>query len=220
MALQSSEKPCRYLLIDIDTQRDFLLAGSDACIRNHRRISASIRNVMAWARRENIQIISINGIYYNNNGGNNTDYRLDGTDGQKKIRYTLLSNRASFPADDSDFVPVDLFQTHRQVILHRRCIDPFDEPKIERLLSEIQADEFILIGVGAENAVKATVLGLLQRGKSVRVVVDALGSHNVREAKLALRKMKTKGAKLIATKSLTGISKKTSGYLKQDLWGF
>jgi nicotinamidase-related amidase len=117
----------------------------------------------------------------------------------------LLGNRASFPAGDSDFVPVDLFQTHRQVILHNRCIDPFDEPKIERLLSEIQTDEFILIGVGAEDAVKATALGLLQRGKSVRVVVDAVGSHNVRDAKLALRKMKIKGAKLIATKSLAGI---------------
>jgi nicotinamidase-related amidase len=162
---------------------------------------------MAWARRENIQIISINGINGNNSSGSN-DYYLDGTDGQKKIRYTLLSNRVSFPADDSDFVPVNLFQTHRQVILHKRCIDPFDEPKIERLLSEIQADEFILMGVGAEDAVKATVLGLLQRGKSVRVVVDALGSHSVREAKLALRKMKTKGAKLIATKSLTRISQK------------
>jgi nicotinamidase-related amidase len=161
---------------------------------------------MAWARRENIQIISINGIYCNNNSSKNTDYRLDGTDGHKKIRYTLLSNRTTFPADDSGFVPVDLFQTHRQVILHKRCIDPFDEPKIERLLSEIQADEFILIGVGAEDAVKATALGLLQRGKSVRVVIDALGSHNVREAKLALRKMKTKGAKLIVTKSLAMIT--------------
>jgi hypothetical protein len=69
-----------------------------------------------------------------------------------------LVKMESFPADDSDFLPVDLFQTHRQVILHRRCIDPFDEPKIERVLSEIQADEFILIGVGAEDTVKATAL--------------------------------------------------------------
>lgn len=197
MILQSSEKPCRYLLIDIDTQRDFLLAGSEACIRNHRRISDSIRSVMAWARRENIQIISINGTCCTN-----AHCCLDGIGGPKKIRYTLLSNRASFSADDSDFMPVDLFQTYRQVILHKRCIDPFEEPKIERLLSEMQADEFILIGVGAEDAVKATALGLLQRGKNVRIVVDALGSHNLREAKLALRKMETKGAKLIATKSL------------------
>jgi len=118
----------------------------------------------------------------------------------------LLSNRASFPADDRNALPADLLRAHRQVILHKRCIDPFDEPQIERLLSEVQADEFILIGAGTEDAVKATALGLLQRGKNVRVVVDALGSHNRREAQLALRKMKVKGARLIATKNLAGVS--------------
>jgi len=58
MTLQLPEKPHRYFLIDIDTQRDFLLAGGDACIRNHRKVLARIRRVMAWARRENIPIIS------------------------------------------------------------------------------------------------------------------------------------------------------------------
>jgi len=212
MILQSSEKPNSYLLIDIDTQRSFLLARSDACVKNHRKISASIRSVMAWARRENIKILSINGISCNKSSCNNTNYHLDGTDGLKKIRYTLLGNRASFPADDSNFVPVDLIQQRRQLILHRRCIDPFDEPKIDRLLSEIQVDEYILIGVGVEDAIKATALGLLQRGKSVRVVVDALGSHNLREAKTALLKMKTKGAKLITSKSLAGISQNKNRY--------
>ena len=79
------------------------------------------------------------------------------------------------------------------------------ENRIEAM-SEVQADEFILIGAGTEDAVKATALGLLQRGKNVRVVVDALGSHNRREAQLALRKMKVKGARLIATKNLAGVS--------------
>ncbi len=52
----------------------------------------------------------------------------------------------------------------------------------------------------------ATALGLLQRGKKVSVVVDAVGSHNKREAKLALRKMEAKGAKLIETRRIAGTS--------------
>ena len=204
MILKSPEKPRRYFLIDIDTQRDFLLAGSDACIRNHRKVLAHIRRVMAWARHEHIPIISTAEVY-RNNGRTTIGHCIDGTDGQRKIPYTLLRNRASFPADGLNILPADLVRAHRQVILYKRCIDPFDEPRLDRLLSEVQADEFILIGIGAEDAVQATALGLLQRGKSVRVVVDALGSRNVRDAKLALRKMKIKGAKLIATKSLAGI---------------
>ena len=206
MTLQLPRKRRRYFLIDIDTQRDFLLAGGDACIRNHAKVLAHIRRVMAWARHENIPIISTAEVYRNDNGGSKIGHCIDGTDGQKKITYTLLSNRASFPADNINTLPADLLRAHRQVIMHKRCIDPFDEPRIERLLSEVRADGFILIGAGTEDAVKATPLGLLQRGKNVMVVVDALGWHNRREAKLALREMETKGAKLIATENLAGIS--------------
>ena len=101
-------------------------------------------------------------------------------------------------------MPVDLLQKHRQVILRKRGIDPFAEPRIDRLLSEVQADEFILIGAGAEGAIKATALGLLRRGKTVRIVIDAVGSHNSRETKMGLRKMQTKGARLTLTKTLVG----------------
>jgi len=195
-----------HFLIDIDTQRDFLLAGGNACIRNHAKVLAHIRRVMAWARHKNIPIISTAEVYDNNTGSNKIGHCIDGTDGQKKIPCTLLSNRANFPADDINTLPGDLLQAHRQVILHKRCVDPFDEPRIERLLSEVQADEFILIGASTEDAVKATALGLLQRGKNVIVVVDALGSHDRREAKLALRKMETKGARLITTENLAGVS--------------
>lgn len=196
----------RYILVDINTQRDFFLAGGNACIRNHRRVLANVRRMMAWARHRNIRTISTCEVYPNHNGVSAIGYCIDGTEGQKKIRYTLLSNRASFLADGNTDLPEDILRRYRQIILHKRCIDPFDEPRIERLLSEVRADNFVLIGASTEGAVKATALGLLQRGKRVSVVVDAVGSLNKREAKLALRKMGAKGAKLIETKKLAGVS--------------
>jgi len=197
----------RRILIDISTQRDLFLADGSACISNHRRVLEHIRRIMAWARHKNIPIISTCEVYPdNNNGGNALNYCVDGTEGQKKIRYTLLNNRASFVADGSTDLPVDILRRYKQIVLHKRCTNPFDEPRIERLLTEVQANEFVLIGVSTEGAVKAMALGLLQRGKKVSVVVDAVGSRNKREAKLALRKMETKGARLIDTKKLAGTS--------------
>jgi len=197
----------RRVLIDISTQRDLFLAEGRACVGNHRRVLANVRRMMAWARRRQIPVISTCEVYEGNNGGNgNGKYCIDGTEGQKKIGYTLLRNRASFAADGSTDLPVDVLRRYRQIVLHKRCIDPFDEPRIERLLSEIRADEFILIGASTEGAVKATALGLLQRGKTVRIVSDALGSHDKKEARLALRKMAAKGAKLTETKKIAGAS--------------
>lgn len=195
----------KQILIDIDTQKDFLLAEGKVCIRNHRRVLANIRRIVAWARHEKIPIISTAEVYPNN-GEDIVGHCIDGTDGQKKIRYTLLAKRAIFAADGNTDLPRDLLRRYSQIILHKRCIDPFDEPRIDRLLSEVRANEFILVGASLEGAIKATALGLLQRGKKVTVVIDAAGMHNNREAQLALRKIETKGAKLIETKKLAGQS--------------
>jgi nicotinamidase-related amidase len=196
----------KQIIIDVDTQNDFLLVSGKACVKNHRRVLAHIRRVMAWARYKNIPIISTAEVYTNNNGESIPGYCIDGTDGQKKVRYTLRNNRISFTADGSTDLPRDILRKYEQIILHKRCVDPFDEPRIDRLLSEIKASEFILVGTSLEGAVKATVLGLLQRGKKVTVIIDATGSYNIREAKLAVRKMETKGARLIETRKLAGLS--------------
>jgi nicotinamidase-related amidase len=206
MILQAIRAKRKQILIDIDTQRDFLLAVGKACIGNHRRVLAHIRRVMAWARVHDVPIVSTAEVHPNHNGESQDDYCVDGTDGQKKVRYTLFDNRVSFAADGNTDLSRDMLRRYKQIILHKRCVDPFDEPRIDRLLSEIKASEFIIIGISLEGAVVATALGLLQRGKQVTVVIDAVGSHDKKEAKLALRKMETKGAKLIETKRLAGVS--------------
>jgi len=194
------------ILIDVNTQKDFFLASGKACIRNHRRVLANVRRIMAWVRHENVPVISTCQVYPNNNGDISIGYCIDGTEGQKKLHYTLLDNRRSFQADGTTDLPFDVMRRHRQIILNKRSADPFSEPRIDRLLSEIKAREFILIGANAEESVKAMVLGLLQRGKKVTIIIDAVGSHNKRESELAIRKMKAKGAKLIEAKKLAGTS--------------
>jgi nicotinamidase-related amidase len=206
MILQLVKTKRKQILIDIDTQKDYLLTSGKACIRNHRRVLSHIRRVIAWARLNHIPIISLAEIYPNNNGNGTEHYCIDGTVGQQKIHYTLVGNRITYTADGSTDLPRDLLRRYRQVILHKRCVDPFNEPRIDRLLSELRASEFILVGTSLEGAVQATALGLLQRGKRVTVVVDAIGLHNAGEAKLAMRKMETKGARLIETKKLAGSS--------------
>ena len=57
----------RQILVDINTQEDFFVAGGNACIRNHRRVLIHIRRVMAWARQKKIPIISISEVYDHNN---------------------------------------------------------------------------------------------------------------------------------------------------------
>jgi len=204
----------KQILIDINTQMDFFVDGGRARVGNRRRVLSHIRRVIAYARARKIPVISICEVHPDNNGG----FCVDGTEGMNKINYTLLNNRASFAADNNTDLPVDLLRKYRQIILHKRCLDPFDEPRIDRLLSEIRANEFVLIGACAEGAIAATALGLLQRGKRVTVVADAVGAQDKQKARHAFRKIAAKGAKLIDTRKLAGISHlRTVGTLNDDI---
>ncbi len=206
MILQLVRSRRKQVLIDVDTQKDFLLADGKACVRNHRRVLGHIRRVMAWARIKGVPIISLAEVHPDNNGDSEYTHCIDGTKGQMKVAYTLVRNRISFPADGHADLPINMLRRYAQIILYKRCVDPFEEPRIDRLLSEVRANEFLVIGSTAEGAVKATALGLLQRGKNVTVITDAVGSRNKREAKLAIRKVEAKGARLIETKRIAGTS--------------
>lgn len=206
MILQLVRSRRKQVIVDVDTQKDFLLADGKVCIRNHRRVLGHIRRVMAWARVKGVPIISLAEVHADNNGDSECAYCIEGTKGQMKVAYTLVRNRISFPADGHTDLPRDMLRQYAQIILHKRCVDPFEEPRIERLLSEMRANEFLIIGSTAEGAIKSTALGLLQRGKNVTVITDAVGSHNKREAKLAIRKVEAKGARLIETKRIAGTS--------------
>ncbi|MFA5291443.1 MAG: isochorismatase family protein [Phycisphaerae bacterium] len=189
------------VLIDVDTQKDFMIASGSACIKNHRRVLMNIRRAYAWARTKHIRVVSTALCKERRNGDN---LCIMGSDGQKKISYTLRNKRFVFEADNSTDLSRDLFVRFDQIILNKRCENPFDEPRAERLLTELRADEFVVIGAIAEGAVASTVLGLLQRGKRVVVLTDAIGVLDRNAADIAFRKMKAKGAILAETKNIAG----------------
>ena len=101
---------------------------------------------------------------------------------------------------------MDILKRYDQIVLNKRCVDPFDEPRADRVLSELRVNEFILIGATAEGAVKATALGLLARRKNVIILTDAVGCHDRAAADVALRQTEAKGAHLLETKAVLGAS--------------
>ncbi|MHC4551826.1 MAG: cysteine hydrolase family protein [Planctomycetota bacterium] len=193
------------VLIDVDTQRDLFVADGKACIRNHRRVLANIRRVMAWARRDRIRVISTAQVHLPDD--HEADFCIAGTEGICKIPYTIRDKHVTFESGDSTDLPRELLKDFDQIVLCKRTDDPFDEPRAERVLTELKVSELIVIGGPIETAVLHTVLGLLLRNQPVTVITDALGSHEKGAAEIALRKMQAKGARLVDTRSLLGSSR-------------
>ncbi|MHC4288527.1 MAG: cysteine hydrolase family protein [Planctomycetota bacterium] len=194
----------RQVLIDIDTQRDLLVANGVASVYNHRKILANIHRVMAAARYNHIPTISTAQIYdpdYHSPG-----YCLAGTDGFKKLKCTIRDKCLCYPTSDSTDLPPNLLDRYNQVVFCKRCEDPFEEPRLDRILTELEADVLYLIGATVEGSVKATAMGLLARGKRVTVLTDVVGTRNRPAASRAFREMAAKGAILSKATEILGSS--------------
>jgi nicotinamidase-related amidase len=175
-------------------------------VRNHRRVLANIRRVMAWARRQRIRQISLALLHDPHRHGSNGGFCVAGTEGVRKIHYTLRDRHMDFGDDAGTDLPRQLLTDYNQVILYRHTEDPFDQPRIDRLFSETRATEFIVVGSLAEDAVRLLVLGLLVRKRAVTLITDAVGNRDKAAAEVALRQMQAKGAKLVDCKNLLGTS--------------
>jgi len=218
MARKLLKRRFRQVLIDVDTQYD-LLKGDGA---NHDRMLSNIRRLFAWCRVRDIPVISTTLAYRQDYTGeefaDSEPVCIEGSPGQKKIRYSMLNNSVVFGPDNRLDLPRHLLGDYHQIIFERRCSDPFGHPRTDRLLTELRAERFIICGVGLEAAVKDVALGLLCRDRNVSLVLDAIDSSNISPNSLTVRKLEAKGAKLITTAGLTGNSRLRSLAHKRAPW--
>ena len=190
--------PC--VLVDMNTQFDFF-GGEGACpVVNHLEKHACLRRILAWAKRNQVPIISSmdshRRVEHTNNGI--PRHCIEGSVGQRKLPFTVLPNHVFVAGDNTLGVSVDLFQKHQQVIFPQRDTDLFTNPKADRFLTQLDAEEFILFGAIAEYEIKAVALGLLVRNKRVTILMDGCGFWNLSEFDLSLRQARAKGARVIS----------------------
>ena len=82
-------------------------------------------------------------------------------------------------------------------LIHKMTFDAVREPEF---LGAIPADRDIVVaGCEAHVCVQQTVLGLLDAGRKVYVVRDALGSRRAEDKETAIRRMERHGAEIVTT---------------------
>ncbi len=197
----------RRILIDVDTQKDLIFCNGSY----PHELLGHFRRLIAWARVNKHTVISTALSRRENDTWHDPDTPIncmEGSEGQKKIHYTTLPNRIVFGPENRLDLPRNLLRDYQQIIFEIRTEDPFTHPRADRLLTEMRADEYIAFGMGAEDALKATVLGLLARRKKVFLVIDAVGTRlNDHKKNLVLRQMEAKGAIPVTNDHLTGTSR-------------
>lgn len=195
--------PC--VLVDLNTQLDFFDANGACPVLEPDLLYARLRRVVAWVKRNHAPVISsmdAHRISESGDSDSSAPWCIEGTHGQGKLDFTLLPNRIFIAGDNTIAVPIDLFSRHQQVIFPQRSEDLFANPKADRFITQQNTDEFIVFGAVSEHEVKAIVLGLLARNKSVSVLLDGCGAWSYSESDLSIRQMTAKGANIITVDEL------------------
>ena len=190
---------------DVDTQADFMLPGGKLHVPGAERLIPNLSRLTNAARDGRVFIVGDACVH----APDDPEFRqfpphcVIGTRGAEMIpetradRVLFIPNRADSP------VPQDL-SVYQQVILEKQALNVFDNPCTQIVLDRIARftdpdAEFFVYGVVTEYCVGLAANGLLDRGRHVSLVRDAIASLKPEDGAKTIEELSSRGAHLLST---------------------
>lgn len=195
----------RDVLVDLCIQREYLADNQPARCRNAEQVVVNVKHIMAFARLTKAPVLSCVDVHCANRIG--ADYVNVGRAGEpdeRKAAFSLLPRHTVVQSDNSLSVALDVLQKHQQAIFTKVHRDPFTNPKLDRLLTEMPVRRFVVFGIPLESSLRFLVLGLLRRNRQVTLLRDTCGYWNSQEADMVLRQLSVKGCEITTASQYLG----------------
>ncbi|HLW43969.1 MAG TPA: cysteine hydrolase [Candidatus Acidoferrales bacterium] len=186
---------------EVDTQADFVLPGGKLYVPGAEKRVANMRRLVDVARAGKVFLISS----ADQHAPNDPEFArfpphcVKGTNGAEILPELKATKIMSIPNDGGFSIPSNLDKV-QQIVLEKQTLDVFDNPNTEKILGQCPAtQEFVVFGVVTEFCVRLAAKGLLDRGRRVAVVTDAIETLDASEAQRTLDELTSRGARLITT---------------------
>jgi nicotinamidase/pyrazinamidase len=162
------------VFFDVDTQLDFLYPAGALYVPGAETIVGNLAKLTHHAAEHSYQIVSTADAHSENDAEFQVwkPHCVTGTTGQQKCAGTLLAQRQTLStASNQDLAP---FREALQIVVEKQMLDCFTNANLRPLLSILAAKRYVVYGVVSEYCVRCAVLGLLETGARVELVVDAI----------------------------------------------
>ena len=182
------------VFLDVDTQLDFLYPSGALYVPGAERIVPIAAALNRYAASHGIPVVSTTDAHTENDAEFAVwpHHCVAGATGQHKTESTLLPKRVVVPNR-----PCDLdIEGAQQIIVEKQTVDVFQAHNLARVIEKLGAQDFVVYGVVTEICVLWAVRGLVNLGKHVTVVTDAIQSLTPQASQAALQEMQTSGAAL------------------------
>ena len=186
---------------EVDTQADFMLRGGKLYVPGAERLLPNIRRLTDAARQGRVFLVS-HGCYHTKDDPEFSTFPLHcikGTDGSAYVPEALTEKVFTVPNESTAVLPHDLSQ-YQQILLEKQTLDIFESRHAGELVKRLGDDaEFVVFGVVTEYCVRFAAKGLLDRGRRVSVVQDAIETLKAEDGQRTVIELLALGARFINT---------------------
>ena len=186
---------------EVDAQADFMLPGGKLYVPGAEKTIPNIRRLVTAATEAGALLVSSGDAHPEGDPEFQRfpPHCLRGTPGARIIPEGLAKKFCTIPNDASRALPKDVL-SFPQIIFEKQTLDVFDNPHAGELVERLPSDaEYVVFGVVTEFCVRCAAKGLLERGRRVAIVKDAIETLEPEAGRHALDEMKALGARLITT---------------------
>ncbi|HZW93490.1 MAG TPA: isochorismatase family cysteine hydrolase [Candidatus Eremiobacteraceae bacterium] len=190
-----------FIFWEVDTQVDFMLPGGKLYVLYAEKLLPNIRKLTDAARQGRVFLVS-HGCYHTKDDPEFSTFPphcIKGTPGSAYVAEALTEKVVTVPNEPMAELPKDLLQ-YQQILLEKQTLDIFQSLHAEELVNRLGKDaEFVVFGVVTEYCVRFAAKGLLERGRRVFVVEDAIETLKAEDGERAAAELQALGAKFITT---------------------
>lgn len=190
-----------YVFWEVDVQRDFTLPGGHLYVPGAEKLLPNIKRLTDAARQGKVFLVSHGDFHPPDDPEFKTfpPHCIKGTPGSELVPEALTDKVVRVPNGPESTIPDDL-SPYKQIVLEKQTLDIFQSLHADDLVRKLGAQpEFVVFGVVTEFCVGFAVKGLLERGRRVAVVQDAIETLHKEEGEKAIAEWRRLGAKLTTT---------------------
>ena len=206
----------KFIFWDVDTQADFILPGGKLYVPGAEKLLPNFALLTDAARAGRVFLVSSADAHTPEDPELREwpPHCMRGTPGAAIVPETLTQHFFVVPNRPAAPLPEN-FSRYQQAIIEKQTLNVFDNPNTDAVLARlaefIDADaEFIVFGVVTEYCVNFAARGLLERGRNVAIVGDAIETLKPEDGKRTLGELNLLGVRVIKTRKTLALLDETA----------
>ena len=190
-----------FIFWEVDVQADFVLPGGKLYVPGAEKLLPNIRRLTDAARQGRVFLVS-HGCFHT---PNDPEFKIfpphcvKGTAGAELVPEALTDKIARIPNEADAKLPDDLSK-YQQILLEKQTLNIFESRHADELVRRLgDQAEFVVFGVVTEYCVSFAAKGLLERGRRVALVQDAIETLKLEDGRSTIAELQQLGARLTTT---------------------